>query len=223
MQTTIAIIGTLRSWTLEYKGQSNFPVGKLELSLGQDFLQLDATGPMAETVNAMIGEAQGEPRLQATARVTARQSQDGDIYTGLELIGLAPTTQANLGAAFSFVGIIGELSEKQGRSSTFTVPVLNLIGADRTAVLPQVPVEMSFTRSEEEAQKAAWKNGYGMLGEISGQVTAFVSNSGRAYPKYRIESVSVSPLPDYLAGFGPQAATDPALLAGDAAATGAVI
>lgn len=204
MLTQIITVGTLHGYTFELKGDKNFPVGKLDVSTGQDRQQFDVTGSMAEYVNALVGEADGEPQLKIVGRLAARTSESGDVYTNLEAVSVGPDNSASLGTVFNMTGIIDHPITKPGRNGEFKVPVINLISADRNGVIPIVPVQLQFNRRDEELQSAAMTNGYGQLAEISGTVTSFMSDKGRAYPKFQIGNISTSDLPEYLSAFGPQ-------------------
>lgn len=196
----IVILGTVESFEYGLVGKnSDFPVAKLRIGTGEKFYDTEAIGADAQVLNGILGEMPVGTNIRVVAAPQGRRTNDGGTFITLQNRGVALDYSGKQGASALFTGYVAGVETRSGKNGDFEVPQLGLILADRDGLIPDAKVEIRFPREGGEQAVQDWKNHEGYAVEVEMEVDAFISSTGRSYPRYTAKKISYTELPDYMA------------------------
>ena len=204
MYTMFTIIGTLQSFLYEERGVSQFPTARIEISTGEKFHACDASGEVATLMNQIFGLAPVGTAIKVAGKLRFRAftNRDGaeSVMTLLEVLTGGPVVISTASEArFSLVGQVGDVMTRPTKDGgTFSMPMLNMIAADRTGLVANARVELSFLRDDKTA--ASWGEHAGQLAQVSGRLDAFITGAGRSIARFYTNKVEFAPWQPWIAG-----------------------
>lgn len=200
----IVVTGTVKALDLQFKGASAYPVLKLEIATGEKHFELEATGPDALRINGSIGDAPAGTPVRVTGMIGIQKGKDGTNWVRLLAQAAAPDFTGRQGAVGVITGRVAKTEEVERKAGgTFKKPLLGILAADRDGLIADGTVELSFPKADSERLIADWDANLGALVEVEVELSAWISDKGRSFPRYNVTSTKFHAWPSYITAFEP--------------------